>query len=434
MAHRTRGRQAAPPRRIPHEERTDPEWTRSQCGLETTPQRNVGYCPPTLSIRVALHHTTRYSYDRVVSPSPHVVHLRPAPHCRTPILAYSLRVQPETHFLNWQQDPFGNYEARLVFQKPATELVFEVDLVADMTVINPFDFFLEKDAEHFPFVYPPALRRDLDPYLRTGAFGPRFAEFVEAARSKAGSGRRMVDVLVDLNRFVQQTIRYDIRMEPGVFAPEETLTRGHGSCRDFAWLLVQVLRQLGLAARFVSGYSIQLRADEKPLARPGRGRARLRPISTPGPRSSCPARAGSGSTRRAGCFAGEGHIPLACTPDPETAAAVTGSFSGARRRRTTRSSRSSPSRCPSSGSTRRRASPRRTPKRRGARSSRWAAPSTRRSRPGDVRLTMGGEPTFVADDDREAPEWNIDALGPTKRRYATDLLRRLYDALRARTA
>ena len=218
-----------------------------------------------MSIRVALHHTTRYIYDRPVTPSPHVVRLRPAPHCRTPILAYSLKVPPADHFLNWQQDPFGNYEARLVFQKQATELVFEVDLVADMTVINPFDFFLEEDAEHFPFAYSPALKRDLEPYLRAPAFGPQFAKFVEAARALAGKGRRCVDVLVDLNQHVMKSLRYDIRMEPGVFPPEETLVRGHGSCRDFAWLLVQTLRQLGLAARFVSGYSIQLRADETPL-------------------------------------------------------------------------------------------------------------------------------------------------------------------------
>ncbi len=389
------------------------------------PQRKVGYCPPTLSIRVALHHTTRYSYDRAVSPSPHVVRLRPAPHCRTPILAYSLRVQPETHFLNWQQDPFGNYEARLVFQKETTELVFEVDLVADMTVINPFDFFLEKDAEHFPFVYPPALRRDLDPYLRTGSFGPKFAAFVEVARSKAGSGRRAVDALVDLNRFVQESIRYDIRMEPGVFAPEETLTRGHGSCRDFAWLLVQVLRQLGLAARFVSGYSIQLRADEKPL----RGPAGVERDSTDLHAWAEVFLIGAGWVgldATSGLFAGEGHIPLACTPDPETAAPVTGSFLWSK---TKEDDKVEEKFAVSMSVQRMYESPRVT------------APYTEEAwseilalgravdaalTAGDVRLTMGGEPTFIADGDREAPEWSVDAMGPTKRRYATDLLRRLY--------
>jgi uncharacterized protein (DUF2126 family)/transglutaminase-like putative cysteine protease len=378
-----------------------------------------------LSIRVALHHTTRYGYDRPVSPSPHVVRLRPAPHCRTPILAYSLRVQPETHFLNWQQDPFGNYEARLVFQKLTTELVFEVDLVADMRVINPFDFFLDKDAEHFPFVYPPALRHDLEPYLRTGSFGSRFANFVETARSKAGSGRRMVDVLVDLNRFVQGSLRYDIRMEPGVFAPEETLERGHGSCRDFAWLLVQVLRHLGLAARFVSGYSIQLRADEKPL----RGPVGVERDSTDLHAWTEVFLIGAGWVgldATSGLLAGEGHIPLACTPDPETAAPVTGSFLWTKAKEEDKVAENF---AVSMSVQRIHESPRVTlPYSEEAWSEILALGRAVDAAllAGDVRLTMGGEPTFVADADFEAPEWNVDALGPTKRRYANDLLRRLH--------
>ena len=379
-----------------------------------------------MSIRVALHHTSRYSYDRPVTPSPHVVRLRPAPHCRTPIVAYSLRVQPETHFLNWQQDPFGNYEARIVFQQPASELVFEVDLVAELTVVNPFDFFLEKDAEHFPFAYSPALKRDLEPYLRSASYGPKFAEFVEGARSQdAVTGRRMVDVLVSLNQHVQRSLRYDIRMEPGVFLPEETLVRGHGSCRDFAWLLVQTLRHLGLAARFVSGYSIQLRADEKPL----RGSAGVERDSTDlhaWAEVFLPGAGWVGLDATSGLMAGEGHIPLACTPDPENAAPITGAFGWAKR---SEDDKVKETFAFSMSVQRVLETPRVT------------APYTDEAwneivalgrtvdaalAAGDVRLTMGGEPTFVADADREGAEWNIDALGPTKRRYATDLLRRLY--------
>jgi uncharacterized protein (DUF2126 family)/transglutaminase-like putative cysteine protease len=379
-----------------------------------------------LSIRVALHHTSRYSYDRPVSPSPHVVRLRPAPHCRTPIVAYSLRVYPETHFLNWSQDPFGNYEARIVFPNQATELVFEVDLVAELTAINPFDFFLEKDAEHFPFAYSPALKKDLEPYLRTPSYGPRFAAFVESARSKdATTGRRVIDVLVSLNRHVQETLRYDIRMEPGVFPPEETLSRGHGSCRDFAWLLVQTLRNLGLAARFVSGYSIQLRADEKPL----RGPAGVERDSTDlhaWAEVFLPGAGWVGLDATSGLMAGEGHIPLACTPDPESAAPVTGSFGW---NKTSEEDQVKETFAFSMSVERLYETPRVT------------APYTDDTWneivalgrsvdaslvAGDVRLTMGGEPTFVANADPEAPEWNIDAMGPTKRRYATDLLRRLY--------
>ena len=222
-----------------------------------------------MGIRVALHHTTHYTYDRPVQLAPHVVRLRPAPHSRTPVTAYSLRVTPGEHFLNWQQDPFSNWQARFVFPKLTRELKVEVDLVADLTTINPFDFFLEEYAEHVPFTYEAALLRELAPYLELSDGGPRFAQMVGRVRDDiARPERRTIDVLVDINQLVQRSLRYDIRMEPGVFTPEETLTRGHGSCRDFSWLMVNLLRQVGFAARFVSGYSIQLVADQKPVEGP----------------------------------------------------------------------------------------------------------------------------------------------------------------------
>ncbi len=380
-----------------------------------------------MTLRAAIHHVTRYAYDRPVTLLPQVVRLRPAPHARTSIVSYSLRVKPETHFLNWQQDPFGNYQARLVFPKPATELVVEVDVVAEMVAHNPFDFFIETSAEHYPFAYAPALRRDLAPYLERRASGPLFTDFVKRALSEdARSGRRTIDVLVDLNRRVQRKLKYDIRMEPGVFAPEESLERGHGSCRDFAWLLVQMLRSLGLAARFVSGYSIQLKADEKPVDGPAGVTDDATDLHA-WAEVFLPGAGWIGLDATSGLLAGEGHIPLACTPDPETAAAITGSFEWAKQGEDDRVREELSF---SMSVTRVEETPRVTLP---YSESTWRAIHTlgvevdRALDEGDVRLTMGGEPTFVAVDDPEGAEWNTDALGPTKRRYATRLSERLHE-------
>jgi uncharacterized protein (DUF2126 family)/transglutaminase-like putative cysteine protease len=377
-----------------------------------------------MAIRAALHHTTRYAYDRPVELSPHVVRLRPAPHSRTPVEAYSLRVTPREHFINWQQDPFGNYLARLVFTKPVSELRIEVDLVADLVTINPFDFFLE-EAERFPFTYAPDLAVELSPYLERVPAGARFAQLLGRIRDDfARAGRRTVDVLVDVNQLVQRSLRYDIRMEPGVFAPEETLERGHGSCRDFAWLMVAALRSLGLAARFVSGYSIQLRPDQKPLEGPA------------GVDSDCtdlhawaetylPGAGWIGLDATSGLACGEGHIPLACTPSPGNAAPVTGSFAWDKRddddeleeafsveMRVTRiEDRPRPTKSYTDAQ--------------------WAGILSCGDAvdealvAGDVRLTMGGEPTFVSVDDMEGDEWNTAALGPAKEALGDRLARRL---------
>jgi uncharacterized protein (DUF2126 family)/transglutaminase-like putative cysteine protease len=366
-----------------------------------------------VSIHVALNHVTEYRYDRRVGLSPQVVRLRPAPHSRTPVLSYSLGIEPGGHFINWQQDPFANYLARLVFPDKTEHLKVTVDLVAELAVYNPFDFFLEPEAESFPFRYEASLRHDLAPYLAKEPLTPRLRELL---RSVDVSETRTIDFLVSLNQRLQREIRYLIRMEPGVQTPEETLARAAGSCRDTGWLLVQVLRHLGLAARFVSGYLIQLKPDVKSLDGPSGAERDFTDLH-----AWCevylPGAGWIGLDPTSGLLAGEGHIPVACTPEPSSAAPVTGAVDECEVEFTH-----------TMAVTRIFESPRVT---RPYSEEQWARivavgrQVDASLRDGDVRLTMGGEPTFVSVDDRDGTEWNTAALGPTKRGFATELVQRL---------
>lgn len=368
-----------------------------------------------MSIRVALHHRTEYRYGEAVEFGPHVVRLRPAPHCRTPVWSYSLHVEPSGHYLNWQQDPYGNYAGRLVFPERADHLKFEVDLTAEMTVVNPFDFFLEPDAEQYPFAYHPALLQDLVPFLHVSpAFdGSPLAEFV---RGIDRTRRRTCDFLVELNQRLQNAISYVIRMEPGVQTCDETLQKQSGSCRDSAWLLVNILRHLGLAARFTSGYLIQLKADEKPLEGPEGAKEDFTDLHA-WAEVFLPGAGWVGLDPTSGLFTGEGHLPLACTPEPISAAPITGTSSGAQSDFSFEMTLM-----------RIHEDPRVT---KPYTDDQWEAINTfgrqvdEHLQEGDARLTMGGEPTFVSVDDMEGVEWKTEALGENKRLLAGDLLWRL---------
>ncbi|HVF63023.1 MAG TPA: transglutaminase family protein [Casimicrobiaceae bacterium] len=371
-----------------------------------------------MAIRVALEHRTAYRFDRRVNLSPHEIRLRPAPHTRTPIAGYSLSITPEKHFLNWQQDPYGNWLARVVFPEVTDRLEIVVDLAADMTVINPFDFFVEPYAERFPFAYAPALAKDLTPFLETSHAGPRLADWLHAFRRSIVEGESAVQLLVRANQQLQRDIGYLVRMEPGVQAPDDTLARGSGSCRDSGWLLVLIARHLGLAARFASGYLIQLAPDVKPLDGPAGVERDFTDLHA-WAEVFMPGAGWIGFDPTSGLLAGEGHIPLACTAEPGNAAPVIGyadvadtTFDVAMR------------------VTRIREDPRVT---KPYTETQWQAIDALGAAVDaelvhhDVRLTQGGEPTFVSIDDMEGAEWNIAADSPRKRALANDLIRRLAD-------
>ena len=369
-----------------------------------------------MSIRAAIHHLTHYKYDRPVSLSPQIIRLRPAPHSRTRVISHSLKVSPADHFVNHQQDPYGNWLARYVFPELATELKIEVDVVADMTVYNPFDFFVEESAEKWPFEYGEDLRPDLVIYRTPEPAGPRLEAFLSGIDR---APKRTVDFVVDLNRRLAREIEYVIRMEPGVQSPEETFERGSGSCRDSSWLLVQILRNLGLAARFVSGYLIQLKPDRVAIDGPPGTDHDFTDLHA-WAEVYLPGAGWIGLDPTSGLLTGESHIPLAATPHYRNAAPISGGYAGfanvdfAFDMRVERVAEHPRITKPFSDEA-------------------WKALDAlgeevdKKLVADDVRLTMGGEPTFVSIDDFESPEWNADAVGPTKRALADKLIRRLRD-------
>lgn len=368
-----------------------------------------------MSITASIYHLTHYKYDRPVALGPQSIRLRPAPHSRTRVISHSLSVSPAGHFVNHQQDPYGNWLARFVFPEPVREFKIEVDLVADMSVYNPFDFFIEENATEFPFDHSADIAPDLSIYLSRDPVGPLLDAFL-ASISRVPTAT--IDFLVGLNMRIANEIKYEIRMEPGVQTAETTLGRAAGSCRDSSWLLVQVLRNLGLAARFVSGYLIQLKPDLVALDGPAGTDKDFTDLHA-WVEVYLPGAGWVGLDPTSGLLAGESHIPLAATPHYRHAAPISGVASIAEvdfsfDMQVTRTAEHPRITKPFSDDA-------------------WSALNRlgqdidKRLDAGDVRLTMGGEPTFVSIDDFESAEWNSEAVGPTKRRLADKLMRRLQD-------
>lgn len=369
-----------------------------------------------MALKVTIAHKTKYKYDRKIKLSPHIFRLRPAPHSRTPIEAYSIKIKPENHFFNWQQDPFGNYLARIVFPEKTDELSVSVEIIADLKTINPFDFFVEDAVENFPFTYSEDLKKELQPYLEITERGPLLTDWVEQIDR---TPRRSIDFLTQLNQNLYNYLNYTVRMEAGVQTGEQTLDKKLGSCRDFAWLLVQTLRHLGLAARFVSGYLVQLKSDEKSLDGPSGPEEDFTDLHA-WAEIYLPGAGWIGLDATSGLLTGEGHIPLACTPSFESAAPVSGFTEPCETEFEFDNS-----------VTRIFESPRVT---KPYTEQQWNAiynlgfTVEEELQQNDVRLTMGGEPTFVSIDDMEGEEWNTAADGDHKRELASALALRLKDA------
>ncbi len=368
-------------------------------------------------MKVRIQHRTTYRYDDPALLGPHVIRLRPAPHTRTALLSYALHVTSELDGfgrhavgskhgprVRWQYNPWGSREARVTFsaEHGVRELDVLVDCVFDINSINPFDFFVDDDAREVPFAYPSALEKELAPFrVPLPGDDARLKALVASVPFEGDT----VSYLVAMNQRVASTIRYVIRMEPGVWSPERTLAEGRGSCRDSAQLLVAAFRSRGLAARFVSGYLVQL-TDEGNIPDLAKGVASDVVDLHAWCEVYLPGAGWIGLDGTSGLLCGEGHVPLAVASDPELAAAIAGT-----------SSKGATDFTFSMTVERLGHEPR---PRKPYEDAQWesiceagdAVDATLEQL--GVKLTCGGEPTFTSREHPNEPEWATEALGSTK--------------------
>ncbi|GAB3998059.1 hypothetical protein GCM10028807_44750 [Spirosoma daeguense] len=272
-----------------------------------------------MDIRIQLNHQTLYQYDQTVHLSTQLIRLKPNAYCQAIIEDYSLLIKPDNHVLRWQQDAFGNFIARVDFSGEVSYLLIQVQITVSLQPVNPFDFLIDDYALFFPFQYTDSLQHDLAPYRGATEQGSYLTQWI--GQIKHQPRQETVSFLINLNQQVFQAIFYQVRLEPGVQSADETLRRSIGTCRDSAWLLVQLIRKLGLAARFVSGYLVELSQSSNNTSAdaikdllalhawaevyvPGAGWIGLDPTS--------------------GMLVNEAYIPLASTPSPAAAAVITG--------------------------------------------------------------------------------------------------------------
>ena len=362
-----------------------------------------------MTLRLALTHRIESRFDQPVLPSTHWLRLRPAPHTRARVEAYSLRVEPGAHFINWLRDPYENHLARLDLPQPTSHLTLTVEVILELAVSDPFDFLVESFASSAPFEYPEQLRKELTPYLAPGASGPRFAAWLAQLDRRP---RYVIEFLDTINRAVQERIAVEATVRAGAIDVEALLASSRGAPWELAWLLTLSLRGVGLAARFVSGYRI--------IAGPATAAAAAASLHA-WSEVFLPGAGWVGLDPATALFTNEHYVPLAGVPDPLGALPWVGD-------------REARTEWQQEAVTARVLAPAAAP---------WPYADSVWSdltalgrkieqalRASDVALTVARSLSFVSVTDPAAPEWNTVALGPGKRHVAQALLA----ALRARAA